>query len=95
MENELKQEKAIIRSILMAMGGRVSVQDFLLEYKKNIGMDFKTVLNEFKMGFGDFMNSIPDVVNCVKSGSTIFIEQVSSAANKHMEHFTKAVPKSK
>lgn len=95
MEDNLNYQKSIIRSILLALGRRATVQEFLGEYKKNEGIDLKTVLNEFKMGFGEFIKSIPDVCRCFKQGNDIVIERVSTEDSSHLDHFTAGKEKKK
>lgn len=95
MENNLNYQKSVIRSILLALGRRATVQEFLGEYKENEGIDLKTVLNEFKMGFGEFIKAIPDVCHCWKQGNDIVIERVSTEDSSHLDHLTTAKEKKK
>lgn len=88
MENDLAFVKAAIRSILFSLGRKVTVQEFLQEYKTTFGFNFKEVLDGMNMKLGEFLKSIPDVCHCWKSGDQIVIEQVSTAETKHMDHLT-------
>lgn len=88
MEEKLKTEKAVIRSILLSLGRCATVQEFLVEYKKSEGKDLKNVLNEFGMKFGEFIKSIPDVCRCWKMENDIMIERVSTEESSHMDNLT-------
>jgi hypothetical protein len=89
MELALKNEKAVIRSILLAMGRQATVQDFLLEYKKIEGQDLNNVLIGMNLKFGEFMMSISDVCHCWKSNEGVMmIGRVSTEDSSHMDHLT-------
>jgi hypothetical protein len=85
---EINEFKPVIRSILLALGRRATVQEFLKEFKDTEGCEFKEVLDEFKMSLSRFIESIPDVCRVKRYGEEIYIERVSTEDSSHMDRLT-------
>jgi hypothetical protein len=89
MEEELREIKPIIRSILLALGRRATEREFRKEYFDVDGESFNEVLKKHRASsFYQFMRSIPDVCRVWQVGDEIYIERVSCEETSHMDQLT-------
>lgn len=88
LSSRINELKPVLRSILLSLGRRATVREFLTEFKNVEGQEFKSVLERFKMDFHQFLAQIPDVCRVWRSGEEIFIERVSTVGSSHMDRLT-------
>jgi hypothetical protein len=80
--------KAIIRSILLAMGRRATEREFRNKYFELEGESFDSILFKHAKSFYDFMKAMPDVCHVWKVGDIIEILRVSTEDSSHMDQLT-------
>lgn len=85
----MEEYKAIVRAILMSLGGSCSKTTFYMEFNEQ-GLNLTEILQNENTNFEGFLKKMSDVCCFSRTPEGIMIHKKSSEESSHMDKLTKS-----